>query len=116
MWLWLFSVSWGGNFRFSWDVPRINKAFYNLSKQERFSGLLRGLDFIGDLRSGGFIDCSQVRYALDNLFRSELIEGINTETLCISKSLAQWDGISLFSAEEVFLIEEAAEEFKKMTK
>lgn len=50
------------------------------------------------------------------MFLCGLLEWIGSEILCITKSLEQWDGISLFSAEEVSLIEEVAEEFKKMMK
>ena len=54
---------------------------------------------------------------MDRMFLCGMLEWISSmDILIITKSLSQWDGISLFSAEEVSLIEEVAEEFKKMIK
>lgn len=103
--------------RFPANVSRIHEIFYELSENGKFKILFE--DFIFDT-SRMFPYSLTIRYALDRLQKSNLLECINPglDEFAISKALANWDleETKLFNSEEIDLLKEVAKEFENLAK
>lgn len=106
-----------GTIRFPANVSRLHEVFYDLSQNGKFERLFE--DFIFDT-SRMFPYSLTIRYALDRLQKSNLLECINPglDEFAISEALVNWDleKTKLFDSKEIVLLKEAAKEFEKLVK